>query len=260
MSTTSPRPSIAEIRAVCQPPEIIDRVNAEHWAGRWYGRRASPYLTRLLLAAGISANTATWAMVVSGVAAAAVLVIPGWWPAVVAVLLIQVQLLLDCSDGELARWNGSSSPVGIYLDRLGHYVTEAALVAALGVRCDGGFDRLGGWTTLGLALAVIVLLIKSETDLVDSARARGGLGPVPDVGNVHRRGGVRTVRGLLRYLPFYRAFVAIEFSLLVLVAATIDAAQGSLVGSRVLLVALCPIAVLVVVGHLISILASNRLR
>ncbi len=75
-----------------------------------------------------------------------------------------------------------------------------------------------------------------------------------------RRGGVRTVRGLLRYLPFYRAFVAIEFSLLVLVAATIDAAQGSLVGSRVLLVALCPIAVLVVVGHLISILASNRLR
>ena len=245
---------------MCQPPEILDRVNAEHWAGRLYGRRASPYLTRLLISGGIAANTATWLMLFSGLAAAGVLLIPGWWPAAAAVLLIQLQLLLDCSDGELARWYGTSSPVGIYLDRLGHYVTEAALVTALGVRCDGGLDQLGGWTTLGLAVAVLVLLIKSETDLVDAARARGGLDPVPDVGNRHAPGRVRRVRVLLRYLPFYRAFVAIEFSVLVIVAATVDVIAGSLVGSQVLLVVLAPIAVLVVVGHLVSILASNRLR
>lgn len=259
MSKNSPAPSIAEIRAVCQPPEIIERVNAEHWAGRLYGRRASPYLTRLLISGGMAANTATWLMLISGLAAAAVLVIPGWWPAAVAVLLIQLQLLLDCSDGELARWYKTSSPAGIYLDRLGHYVTEAALVAALGVRCDGGLRHNGGWTTLGLAVAVVVLLIKSETDLVDAARARAGLSAVPDVGN-RARGGIGRIRGLLRYLPFYRAFVAMEFSLLVLIAATIDAAVGNLNGSRVLLVVLAPIAILVLVGHLISILASNRLR
>ena len=63
--------------------------------------------------------------------------------AVGAVLLIQLQLLLDCSDGEVARWRDQKSPVGVYLDRIGHWLTEAALPIALGVRADGGWDSLG---------------------------------------------------------------------------------------------------------------------
>ena len=62
------------------------------------------------------------------------------WPALGAVVLIQLQLLLDCSDGELARWRGVSSPAGIYLDRMAHNLTEAALPIALG---DPRRRRLG---------------------------------------------------------------------------------------------------------------------
>ena len=58
-------------------------------------------------------------------------------------LLIQVQILLDCSDGELARWRQQFSPAGIYLDRFAHYVTETLLPIALGIRADGGWDEIG---------------------------------------------------------------------------------------------------------------------
>jgi phosphatidylglycerophosphate synthase len=83
-------------------------------------------------------------MSVVGLAAAALLSLNGLAPALGAVLLIQLQLLLDCSDGELARVRGQSSPAGIYLDRIGHYLTEAALPIGLGIRADGGWHSLGG--------------------------------------------------------------------------------------------------------------------
>src|SRR5205814_2331975 len=83
-------------------------------------------------------------------AAAALTSLPSVAAAAGAALLIQLQLLLDCSDGELARVRGESSPAGVYLDRIGHYLTEAALPIGLGIRADGGWHSLGGWTTLGL--------------------------------------------------------------------------------------------------------------
>ena len=67
-------------------------------------RRLSPYLTRLLLRTPLTPNGVTWLMIAVGLAAAALLTLPGLLPAIGAVVLIQLQLLLDCSDGELARW------------------------------------------------------------------------------------------------------------------------------------------------------------
>ena len=42
-------PTIAELRAATQPASIFARNSGEHWAGRLYMRRLSPYLTRLLI-------------------------------------------------------------------------------------------------------------------------------------------------------------------------------------------------------------------
>ena len=179
-------PSIAELRVRTQPDSIFARNSGEHWAGRLYMRRASPYLTRLLIPTRITPNGVTWLMIAVGLAAAAVLTLPGWWPPVVVVALIQCQLLLDCSDGELARWRGVSSPAGIYLDRMAHYLTEAALPVALAIRADGGWDSIGGWTDLGLLTAVLVLIVRIEYTLVYVARAESG--PAGRRG-LRRRGG-----------------------------------------------------------------------
>ena len=52
-------PSIAELRAATQPDSIFARNSGEHWAGRLYMRRLSPYLTRLLLRTRDHARTAS---------------------------------------------------------------------------------------------------------------------------------------------------------------------------------------------------------
>jgi phosphatidylglycerophosphate synthase len=245
MSTS--RPSIAELRAATQPPQIFERNSGEHWAGRLYIRRLSPYATRFFIRIGLSADGVTWLFVLTGIAAAALLCVDGLLPVIGAVLLIQLQILLDCSDGEVARWRGHSSPRGIYLDRIGHYLTEAGLPIALGIRADE--------VTLGLVLAVLVLLIKSETALVFLARAESGRPPAEDRREVATpRGGLlRTLRNAVRFVPFYRAFVAMEFTLLVLVAEIADLMDE-------LLMVLVPVAAITALGHLAAILASDRLR
>jgi phosphatidylglycerophosphate synthase len=247
---------------VTQPPSLFARNSGEHWTGRLYMRRLSPYVTRLVLPTRISANGVTAATIGAGLAAAAVLTLPGVLPAAGAFLLIQLQMLLDCSDGEVARWRRRYSTAGIYLDRMSHYVTETAFPIALGIRADGGWDEIGGWTTLGLVVAVLGLLIRAESALVHVARAESGKPLVEDTEAVAapRGGPLRRARRAFRYLPFYRAFVAIEFTLLALGAAVVDAIAGELVATRVLLVALLPVAAVTAVGHLIAILASSRLR
>jgi phosphatidylglycerophosphate synthase len=105
---------------VTQPPSLFERNSGEHWTGRLYMRRLSPYVTRLILPTRVSADALTGATLVAGLAAAALLTLPGLLPAAGALLLIQLQMLLDCSDGEVARWRGRYSTAGIYLDWMSH--------------------------------------------------------------------------------------------------------------------------------------------
>ena len=245
-----------------QPPALFERNSGEHWVGRLYMRRMSPYLTRMLLPTRVTANGLTWLMLVVGLAAAFLLSLDSVVAAAGAVVLIQLQVLLDCSDGELARWRRDFSPAGIYLDRFAHYVTETAFPIALGVRADGGWGSIDGWTTLGLLVAVLVLLIRTESALVHVARAQSGRPLVADTEAVAAptSTGLRRLRRALAFVPFYRAFVATEATLLALGAAVVDAIAGDFVGTRVLLSALLPLAALTAAGHLFAVLASSRLR
>jgi phosphatidylglycerophosphate synthase len=262
VSATSSPPTIAELRAATQPAALFERNSGEHWAGRLYVRRLSPYLTRRLIGTRVTPDAVTWGMLVAGLLAAAVLTLPGVLAALGAALLIQVQILLDCSDGELARWRQQFSPAGIYLDRLAHYVTETALPIALGIRADGGWDQIGGYTTLGLLAAVLALMVRMEIVLVHVARAEAGRPPVTDTAEASapRATGLRRLRRALGLFPFFRAFVAIEATLLALAAALLDLALGDLAATRALVIALVPIAAITAVGRLLAILGSDRLR
>jgi phosphatidylglycerophosphate synthase len=257
------RPTIAELRAVTQPPSVTGRRNSEHWTGDLYQRRLSPYLTRVLLGTAITANGVTVLVIVTGAAAGAALLLPGLAGAVLAALLGQLQMLWDCCDGEVARWRRTFSPAGFFLDKLGHTVAETAIPLALGVRADGGFGSLGGWTTLGALLAVLVLVNKSLNDAVHVARAKNGLPGLEDRADevAPQVSSLRRLRSMARFVPFHRAFHSIELTLLALLAAIVDAVAGSgLDATRVLVAVLVPAAAVTVVGHLAAILTSSRLR
>jgi phosphatidylglycerophosphate synthase len=255
-------PSIAELRAVTQPGELRERSGYEHWAGRLYMRRLSPYVTRLLVATPLSANAVTALMIPVGLLAALCLTLQGLPGAVGAVLLVQLWLLLDCCDGEVARWRRTFSPLGPYLDGVSHSVTQAAIPAALGIRADGGWSSIGGWTAVGLLAALLVLFVSLESHLVHSVRARSGKPPLDGSGETKapRPGAVRQLRGAIRFLPLQRSFNPVEGSLLALAAAVVDTLTDDLAGTRTLVLALAVAAAITVVGHLLVILSSERLK
>jgi phosphatidylglycerophosphate synthase len=245
---------------VTQPESVRTRAGAEHWVASAYLRDVSPYLTKVLLKGGFSANGVTWLMILAAALAA---VSTGWSTlagAVAVVLLVQLQMLLDCCDGEVARWRQTSSPRGVYLDRVGHYVAECGIAVALGVRV-GGLHLGSVWVSLGLLLGLLVALNKVENDLVHVARHYAQLPQMRDAEEVRvPAGGVlRTARRAARLVPFHRVFHSVELSLLVLAAAVLDLVFDG-AATRWLLIGLVVSAAITVAGHLAAVLSSSRLR
>ncbi|WP_344320203.1 CDP-alcohol phosphatidyltransferase family protein [Streptomyces macrosporus] len=259
------KPSVAELRPVVHPAGVKDRRSGEHWAGRLYMREISLRWTRHLVNTRITPNQLTHLMVVAGVAAGAVLLVPGPVGAILAALLIQLYLLLDCVDGEVARWRKQTSITGVYLDRVGHYLAEAALLVGFGLRAADLFRAEGAapnwmWAFLGTVAALGAILIKAETDLVDVARSRSGLPAVKEEAAVPRSSKLALARRAAAALKFHRLVGGVEASLVILVVAVADTVRGDLFFTRLGVAVLAGIAVLQTLLHLVSILASSRLR
>lgn len=255
-----PGPSLAELRTQGQPQAVLDRLNDEHWAGRLYMRKFSPRATWLFARMGWSPNAVTMAFIVCGIAAGVVIAVGGLASAIGGVLLIQGYLLFDCSDGELARWSRRTSATGIYLDCVGHYLGESALLVGLGFRAQGHLTSSGSYVTAGLAAALLAMLVRAETDNVVVARAKSGLAAAHgDEALAPRGGGMALARRLASVLRVHRVTHAIELSLLVLLAAIADTLRGGLLATRVLLIACLIVSALMVVAHLAAIVGSRRL-
>lgn len=262
--TVRPR-SIAQLRTVAQPPEVRGRRNAEHWTASLYLRNLSPYLTWLLLKTRISANGVTGLMILVGWSTAAALLIPGFWGALVALILCQLQMLVDCCDGEVARWRGTSSPAGVFLDKVGHYTTEALIPLALGIRAAGyPFEAPEDflWTTLAGLLALFIVLNKALNDMVHVARANAGLAKLADTRgeSAPSAGLVSRLRKAAKFVPFHRLYHSVELTMLIFVVAVVGHFVGSELANRMLLAALVPLALLAVAGHFVTIMASRRVR
>jgi hypothetical protein len=254
-------PSIAELRQRCQPAAMMTRRSAEHWAGRLYMRRVSIYVTRALLPTPLTPNQLTLVMIVVGLAGGVIAGQPGLLGALLTVAAIQVYLLFDCVDGEVARWRATTSAAGVYLDRLGHYVVEASLLIGLGARAGGGWRDPGGWLVVGTLAALLHVLSKAETDLVVVARATSGLpsGTADDAEvAAPKPAGLRAARGVFALLPVHRLTGGVELSLAILVAAVIDAV-ADVGATRTLAIVALAVSVLVAVGHPVGILTSRRL-
>jgi phosphatidylglycerophosphate synthase len=252
------RPTLAELRVVAQPESTMSRRNAEHWLARLLLRRISLRITRELLRTPVSANQLTGLMIVVGLAAAVAAGLAGLAWAVVAFVGVQVYFMLDLCDGEVARWRDTKSVTGVYLDRVGHYLVEAALLSAYGLRAGG--QHFGGWSTAGVAAALCAVLVKAETDLVDVARVRSGQPAAPDEAAVPRSAGLGAARRVAQVFKIHQLTGALESSALLLVAAVVDSSSGTRHGSQVLAGAMLGIAATMVVLHLASILASRRLQ
>ena len=248
MSIRPANPTIAQLRGVCQPVSVTGRSNAEHWVADLYLRRISPYLTRALLKTPITANGVTYLMIITGISISLALQISGITGLVLAFLLSQLQMLWDCCDGEIARWRETQSPKGVFLDRVGHYLTESLIPIAMAYRIGNENYEL---LFLAALVSVFILLNKGFNDSVHVARAYSQLPKIADSKDVGapKSTFLKVARAPFKVFAVQRLFHSVEMSILIL----IFSASENLI--RIGL----PVAVFVTVGHLISILGSRKL-
>lgn len=250
MAIRPSNPTVAQIREVSQPISITGRANSEHWVADVYLRSISPYLTKLLLKTPITANGVTYLMIFSGISISVSLLIPGWTGLLLALFFSQLQMLWDCCDGEVARWRETSSPLGVFLDRVGHYLAEGLIPIAFGFRLATDGDYL--YPLLGALLSVLVLLNKSFNDSVHVARAYAGLPKLQDsksAGEV-ANSSLSTLRKIFDFIPIQRAFHSVEMTILIVIFHNY---------SNLLALALM-ICLFVTIGHLAMIINSAKLR
>jgi len=107
--------SIKQLREICQKTRN-DEYYQDEWLSRKIIRRVSIYPTKFFLKAGLSPNKITLLGLLFGIAAGALFTFPqaGYW--LLAWGLFFFYNILDCCDGEVARYCGLASLVGQYND------------------------------------------------------------------------------------------------------------------------------------------------
>lgn len=140
---------LRDARAVAQPPEfspsLLDGVY----------RMPSIFLSLALARLGATPNGITIGWIAIGLAGVLALASQSWWIRVGGALLLQLSYLLDFVDGEVARLRSQSSPVGAFLDLLGHGLIKTSLPLAAAWTAAHDTDR-GLWMIAGAVGAVSV--------------------------------------------------------------------------------------------------------
>src|SRR5262249_45667746 len=150
-------PTITELRARVQKHQHGQIGN---WLARRVARPTAVYGTWLAVRLGLSAHPVPLIALGSWLLAAAALGSGDRLLFIVGTLLAPIGYWLDHVDGQVARWRGTASLDGVYLDYVMHHAASLALGFALGfglaVRFNdlkwaiAGFAVGAGWTVLSL--------------------------------------------------------------------------------------------------------------
>ena len=95
-------------------------------------RPISVYFTWLIVRTPLSANNVTFLQIIVGSCGAVFLAFPGGYLPLYGVILIQISYILDCVDGEVARWKKIESKGGEYLDLICHTVVVSLYMFCFG--------------------------------------------------------------------------------------------------------------------------------
>ncbi len=153
-------PPLAELKAICHGEKNLDAKPA------WYTwhRRISIRITWFLLHTSVSANQVSWAMIAAGALAGALVTIENLATSVAACLLLYLSFLLDKVDGEIARYHGTESWSGVYLDWLYHRLVPGLFHIGLLFRVY--LRHPSPWLLCLALLWGTILLLRRENDQV----------------------------------------------------------------------------------------------
>ncbi len=126
-------------------------------------RKMSKPLTGLAIRWGLSPNAITTISFVIGLLAAASFAGGSRWFLLLGAILLQLSLVIDCVDGEVARATRRFSTVGAWLDASTDRVKEYAAYAGLAAGAvTMGFDSWRAWS-----LALVLMVVQTARHMGD---------------------------------------------------------------------------------------------
>jgi phosphatidylglycerophosphate synthase len=153
-----PRSSVKQSDFVYSPARLMSAVQVyrktrkvpDLFWNMYVCRPIAAVLVNALKTTKITPNQVTLSAVFVAVLSAVLLVVlPGYWGLVVAVLVFQFSYVLDCVDGMLARWREIQSTKGHLLDFLMDEIKAFIILASVSVRLFLQ-DRDAKWLLIGI--------------------------------------------------------------------------------------------------------------
>lgn len=164
--------SIRELRAICQKTAHQDVTNVYM---RFVCRFFSVYITRLLIPTRVTADQVSFAMILTGVLANLFFLGAPRILFLMGAFVLQLWYLLDCVDGEVARYRSYQknqeivqekldlAMTGAYWDYLNHYIVHGLvpLTASFGVYLS---RHHWGWLLVGFVASIAQTLLLAVHD------------------------------------------------------------------------------------------------
>lgn len=99
-----------------EPASVIEPNYFSNWGDLWYPKLANKLLKPVSNIAFLTPNVITIGSFLLYTIAAVLILVGGSWR-IAAAILLPVSYILDCLDGQLARYTGKTSAIGDYLDK-----------------------------------------------------------------------------------------------------------------------------------------------
>lgn len=146
------KPSIKEIK------NKYNYSDSDTWYARIVCRKISAYFSWVFSRTPITPNQVSLLMILSGIIGGVFLAMPGYINGLLGALFLHLFLILDCTDGEVARIKRKFSSKGKFLDLLANDIVFASIFIGLIFRLFNGQNFVV--ITAGFGAIVFFLLSK----------------------------------------------------------------------------------------------------
>ena len=164
----------------------------EGFVDRYFNRRCSKWITRLLLRTPFTPNAVTVLAATLGLLAAMTFALGGYAAGIVGALLFQLSVILNCCNSEVARLTFMESPFGEQVDVVFDNVVHIGLYSGMGWAA-----YRSGWGAFAPALAGLAIIGNAAAFAVVQRAFK-----VRDVLDTHRRRRVETILNRLMSRDF----------------------------------------------------------
>jgi phosphatidylglycerophosphate synthase len=132
----------------------------ELWYSRLFGRKISIYFTWYFLRLGLTPNKATLISFLVGLLGLLLFSFDNILSVILGFVFFHLYIIIDSSDGEMARYLNMKSELGAFYDKLLHYVMKIGILLVLTLHAYYFYDKVS-IIIFGLGVALISGLASS---------------------------------------------------------------------------------------------------